>query len=171
MMNRPLVPFVVSWSGENAYEVRPCRWAGGKLAVWQRHAPGVGRPLFEDLHMVRSRRAVAQWLCAICGEPTAHHDRAWFGLGRADLKRDDGSTWAWSTFNAPNHWRCAEAAASLCPHLAQRGVKPMAFPTPDAIVATNLTQDGPSRGLTLRSGQSVVGPLAFVFSAKPKGAL
>lgn len=172
--SQPVVPFVVAWEGENHYEVRPCRWAGHKPALWQRHAPGTGNPLFEDLHIVRSRRAVAQWLCPICGKATDPSDRFWFGLGEPNLERQDGSHWGFATFNAPNHKRCAEIAAEGCPHLAQSGHKPMRFPTPDAIVAGNLVAVGGSveaTGFSLRPGQTVAGQLFFVWREKPRGAL
>ena len=173
-MTRPDVPWIVAWEGEMRYEVRPCRWAGDRPALWQPEAPGVGKSLFEQLHIVRSRRAVWEWLCPLCGEPTDPDDRFWFGKGKSDLDRGDGSAWGWATFNAPNHRRCAETAAEACPHLAQRAFNPLPFPTPDAIVAGSMVQVGPSiteKGFSLQPGQSVVGQLFFVWRTKPKGAL
>ena len=168
------VPFVVSWSEEQTFDVRPCRWADGKPAIWQRHAPGSGRPMFEDLHMVRARRAVAQWLCAVCGEATNVGDRWWFGKGKADLPREDGTCWPFATANSPLHRRCAELAAEACPHLAGEAARPAPFPMPSAIVAPTLTKAGgavAATGFTLRPGQSVIGPLYLVWRDVPKGGL
>lgn len=168
------VPYVVCWEGEKHYDVRPCRWADGRPALWQRHAPGLGRALYEDLHAVRARRAVAQWLCPICGEVTDPADRYWYGKGTATLERDDGSKWGWATFNAPNHRRCAEIAAEACPHLSEGGFKLLPFPSPNAIVAGNLVRVIGSiadTGFALRPGQTVVGQLWFVWREKPWGAV
>ena len=47
-------------SGERRFEIRPCRWTGGKLTVWPPNKPGEGEPLFRKSHMARQRRAVGQ---------------------------------------------------------------------------------------------------------------
>jgi len=53
-------PWNASWSGENRYEIRPCRYVGGNLAMWSPHLPGVGVPIFAKPHMVRQRKSIAE---------------------------------------------------------------------------------------------------------------
>lgn len=172
-MTRPFVPWAVAWEGEMDYDVRPCEFAGDRPALWQPAAPGVGRPLFERLHIVRSRQAIWEDRCPICGERTEEDDRWWFpSLGRGDIQREDGTTWAWATLNAGYHRACGQSAMDACPHLSHTGHQLMRFPTPDAIFAAHLKQVGPSmQGFTLLPGQIVVSNLFFVWQAKPKGAL
>lgn len=80
----PRVPWNASWSSEDRYEIRPCRWVGGKMALWSPHAPGVGKPIFAKPHMVRQRRSIAEMRCTVCGERTPLNDRWWFRLGRVE---------------------------------------------------------------------------------------
>ncbi len=61
------VPWNAGWSSEARYEVRPCRWVGGRLALWSPHTPGVGKPIFAKPHMVRQRRSIAEMRCTVCG--------------------------------------------------------------------------------------------------------
>lgn len=172
-MTRPFVPWAVAWEGEMDYDVRPCEFAGDRPALWQPAAPGVGRPLFERLQIVRSRQAIWEDRCPICGECTDEDDRWWFpSLGRGDIQREDGTTWAWATLNAGYHRACGHSAMDACPHLSHTGHQLMPMPRPDAIFAAHLKQVGPSmQGFTLLPGQIVVSNLFFVWQAKPKGAL
>lgn len=113
MMAMPKVPWNAAWTGEGRYEVRPCRWVGGKLALWSPHAPGEGKPVFARPHMVRQRRSIAEMRCTVCGEKTPADDRWWFKLGRVE----DGY---FMTTEAPVHRVCAEYALKVCPHLRDR---------------------------------------------------
>src|SRR5437870_2261512 len=97
------VPWNAAWSGELRYEVRPCRWAGGNLALWSPHAPGDGKPVFAKPHMVRQRRSIAEMRCTVCGERTIAPDRWWFKLGSF------AEGWFMTT-EAPVHRTCAEFA-------------------------------------------------------------
>lgn len=108
------VPWNASWTAEAAYEVRPCRWVGGKLALWSPHRPGEGRPVFAKPHMVRQRRSIAEMRCTVCGEKTPENDRWWFKLGRMQ----EGY---FMTTEAPVHRACADYALTVCPHLKGRG--------------------------------------------------
>lgn len=108
------VPWNAAWSSEDRYEIRPCRYAGGALAVWSPHSPGVGRPIFAKPHMVRQRMAIAKMLCTVCGHGTPKDDRWWFALG--------GYQEGWfMTTEAPVHRACADLALKLCPHLQRNG--------------------------------------------------
>lgn len=104
------VPWNAGWSSEDRYEVRPCRWAGGALAMWSPHSPGAGRPVFAKPHMVRQRKSIVLMLCTVCGEPTPPGDRWWFALGQFQ----EGY---FMTTEAPVHRRCADRALTVCPHL------------------------------------------------------
>lgn len=117
------VPWNASWTGESQYEIRNCRWAGGRQAIWQNHAPGVGQPIFAKPHMVRQRRSIAEWRCTVCGEKTAEDDRWWFRLGR--IHEDEGY---YMTTEAPVHRACADHAKVICPHLRSLGVEPEPMP-------------------------------------------
>lgn len=103
-------PWNAAWTSELRYEVRPCRWVNGALAIWSPHSPGVGRPVFAKPHMVRQRMSIALMLCTVCGKPTAPRDRWWFGLGTFR------ENWFMTT-EAPVHRACAEHALTVCPHL------------------------------------------------------
>lgn len=70
-------PWNAMWSEDDRYEVRPCRHAGGQLAIWQpQTCKGFARP-----NMVRQRKSIAELVCTVCGLPTAVNDRWWFALG------------------------------------------------------------------------------------------
>lgn len=105
-----LVPWNACWSSEARYEIRPCRWVGGALAIWSPHSPNKGRPLFAKPHAVRQRQSIAQFLCTVCGKHTPTNDRWWFKLGRFQ------EGWFMTT-EAPVHRRCGELALENCPHL------------------------------------------------------
>jgi len=107
------VPWNAAWSAEMAYEVRPCRWVGGRLALWSPHKPGEGKPVFARPHTVRQRRSIAELRCTVCGERTSAEDRWWFGLGRVE------EGWFMTT-EAPVHHACALHALAVCPHLRGR---------------------------------------------------
>jgi len=85
------------------FELRPCRFVGGALALHQRWAPSVGRPLFAKPHAVRQRRSVAKLLCTVCGKHTPAFDRFWFQHGEFR----DG---LFMTVEAPVHKKCGELA-------------------------------------------------------------
>lgn len=112
-MDMPAVPWNAAWTGEDRYEVRPCRYASGALALWQPFAPGSGKPVFAKPHMVRQRRSIAEMRCTVCGERTSARDRWWFKLGRMQ------EGWFMTT-EAPVHRACADHALKVCPHLRGR---------------------------------------------------
>lgn len=107
------VPWNAVWSGEQRYEIRPCRWVQGRLALWSPHAPGEGTPVFAKPHTVRQRRAIAEMRCSVCGDVTAKNDRWWFKLGRIQ----EGYL---MTTESPVHKTCADHALKVCPHLRGR---------------------------------------------------
>lgn len=155
------VPWNASWSGEDRYEVRPCRWAGGKLAIWSPHAPGTGKPIFAKPHMVRQRRSVAQFLCTVCGHHTPSGDRWWFRLGSL-------SEGMFMTTEAPVHGDCAALAMTVCPHLQSLGARPEPFPEPHAVMSALVGGSAVGRdfGLRITPDRPVIGHLKFAWSAR-----
>lgn len=123
-----IVPWNAGWTGEEQFEVRPCRYAGNRLAVWQPFKPGAGSPIFAKPHQVRQRKSIAEMRCTVCGERTPASDRWWFGLGGFN------GDW-WMTTEAPVHRRCADAALAACPHLRARGVAPQPMPSGYSVIA------------------------------------
>lgn len=158
-----IVPWNASWSEEDRYEVRPCRWAGGKPAVWAPHKPGEGRPIFAKPHMVRQRRSIAEMRCTVCGEKTPPWNRWWFGLGQPSV---DG--FAFVTSESPVHHDCATVALRHCPHLRALGVQPGRMPPADAILSAIIGGPAVDRdfGLDLR-GREVIGHLKLAWRRPP----
>lgn len=153
-----IVPWNAAWSGEDLYGIRPCRWAGGELAVWQRHSPGEGKPLFAKPHVVRQRRSIAELRCTVCGERTPPGDRWWFRLGAPQ----DG---LFMTTEAPVHHACALRALRLCPHL--RGREDALAPFPAGYRILSAIVGGPAMaadfGLTIPPGRRVIGSLKLAW--------
>lgn len=160
-----MVPWNASWSEEDYYEVRPCRWAGGKPAVWSPHKPGQGKPIFAKPHMVRQRRSIAEMRCTVCGEKTGpgFYDRWWFGLGQANV---DG--FAFVTSESPVHHDCAAVALRHCPHLRALGVLPEPMPPATHVISAIVGGAAVDRdfGLDLR-GRKVIGHLNLAWRYMP----
>lgn len=157
-----LVPWNASWTGEDLYEVRNCRWASGRPAIWSPHRPGEGKPIFAKPHMVRQRRSIQEMRCTVCGEQTPAWDRWWFRLGN----QIDG--WAFATTEAPVHRACADLALRVCPHLRRLDDGPVPFDPPDAVVRAVVGGAATERdfGVNL-GGRAVVGHLKFVWKRLP----
>lgn len=154
-----IAPWNAMWTSEARYELRPCRWAGGTLAIWMPHSPGEGQPLFAKPHIVRQRRSIAQMLCTVCGKPTLAKDRWWFALGEY---RGDWYT----TTEAPVHRHCAEFALTVCPHLrrkeAAQDLTP--FPSGYSIMQTLVGGHKVEEDFALKlNGRRVVGSLKFAW--------
>jgi hypothetical protein len=151
------VPWNALWSAEQRYEIRPCRWAGGRLAIWSPHNPGAGRPIFAKPQCVRQRQSVARFLCTVCGDPTPKDDRWWFGHGQF-------LEGMFMTGEAPVHHACAELALSKCPHLKGREGDLARFPTGHSIayamVGGSLTDE--DFGVRI-AGRKVVGAMKFAW--------
>ena len=113
----PRVPWITSWSSEDRYGVRPCRWADGRLAVWEPHTPGVGYPCWRVRHIVRARQAVVRQLCGVCGQHFPPDDRWLVPFGR--YERIDDAV-AYVLAEPASHRAClSHAMALLCPALSK----------------------------------------------------
>lgn len=143
------VPWNAGWTAEERFEVRPCRYANGHLAVWQPFAPGEGKPIFAKPHQVRQRRSIAEMRCTVCGEKTRPDDRWWFGLGTAVGDR-------WMTTEAPVHRACADHAFETCPHLRARGVPASPMPRGHSVIAALVAGPAVLRDMGIDVGNRVV---------------
>jgi hypothetical protein len=151
-----LVPWNAQWSGEQRYEIRPCRWAAGRLAIWQPHSPCVGRPVFAKPHSVRQRQSVARFLCTVCGDPTPPKDRWWFGHG-------EFREGMFMTQEAPVHRICAEIALSKCPHLRGREADLARFPSGHSIAFAILGGTVDADFNVKMAGRTVIGAMKFAW--------
>ncbi len=135
------VPWVTSWTGEAIDGATPCLTVGGRLALFQDQAPGVGKPQYSKNHLVRQRLSVVEMRCPMCGERTQEADRwtqiakrrtagelrARGGNIRPDINDDQVLIDAGSI--APLHRRCVDRSMRYCPHLrASEDVLIMRFP-------------------------------------------
>lgn len=153
------VPWNAGWTSEERFEVRPCRWVGGRLALWQPHTPGIGDPIFAKPHSVRQRRSIAEMRCTVCGEVTPPDDRWWFGLGNRDAGR-------WITTEAPVHRFCADMAFEICPRLRSRGQPPERLPPGYSIIMAEIAGDAVEAdfGIALQ-GRTIAGSLKLAWPA------
>lgn len=153
-----IVPWNASWTAEARFDVRPCRWANGSLAMHQAFRPGAGKPLFAKPHLVRQRRSVAEMRCTVCGERTSPADRWWFGAGETR----DGM---FMTTEAPVHLDCARTALRLCPFLKGRESDVRPFPDRWNVVATMVGGAAVEQdfGVRISPGRTVVGSLKFAW--------
>lgn len=153
------VPWNASWAGEARLEIRPCKYAGGELAVWQKTAQGVGRPIFTKPHFVRQRISIARYVCTVCGEHAPAEDRWWFALGAYR------GEWFMTT-EAPVHKKCAEHALQVCPHLKLKnaGENLSRFPVGARVIASIVGGEKFEKDFGLRlNGRTVVGALKFAW--------
>ena len=154
------VPWNAAWSGEDRYEVRPCRWVRGRLALWSPHAPGAGKPIFAKPHMVRQRRSIAEMRCTVCGNLTPPGDRWWFKLGRLEERH-------FMTTEAPVHRTCADFALTACPHL--RGRAADLEPLPGGFVVVSAIIGGPAVdrdfGIKIDPARKIIGSLKLAWPA------
>ena len=154
------VPWNAAWTGEDRYEIRPCRWAGGRLALWSPHAPGSGKPVFAKPHMVRQRRSIAEMRCTVCGELTPTADRWWFKLGNLVDRH-------FMTTEAPVHRACADFALTVCPHL--RGREAELEPLPGGYVIASAIVGGPAVdrdfGIRFDPARKIIGSLKLAWPA------
>ncbi|HEY9217426.1 MAG TPA: hypothetical protein VIO94_05205 [Phenylobacterium sp.] len=119
------VPWSVAWSGEQAFRIQPSRDFPGRLELDQREARGVGEAQFAALHVTRQRRAMADFLCHVCGRPTEPRDRFIFPAasgGLVDL--EDGSK-LYGCNVPPMHRACSVRARHACPHLGKVDEPPL----------------------------------------------
>lgn len=155
-------PWNASWTGEDRYEVRPCRYAAGRPALWQPFKPGEGSPMFAKPHVVRQRRSIAEGRCTVCGEPTVEGARVFFPRGSWVLEA--GHVF-WATTEAPVHPYCAELALKVCPVLREAGKPAIPFPENPVVLAAKVGGDAVFRdfGLKIPASNPVIGHLKLAY--------
>jgi hypothetical protein len=133
-----VVPYVTAWSEEVnlPYQVvevpgRGIAYADEHVAdrdthgvLWMRtqYRPGVGQPVFGQVHPLRQRQAMRRLLCQVCGGPADRTDEGVLWLMRDH--RDDWPGWpnGMGQNEPPICQPCAPLAAQLCPSLRQGAV-------------------------------------------------
>lgn len=151
------VPWNASWSSEERFEIRPCKYAGNRLAVWQPFKPGQGKPVFAKPHNVRQRRSIAEMRCTVCGEKTEFGNRWWWPRG----------SWQqgfWMTTEAPVHHSCADLAMQRCPELSKAGHAPTPYPEGHKTLFALVGGESFERDFGLKTGgRDVVGSLKLAW--------
>lgn len=151
------VPWSASWSAEERFEIRPCKYAGNRLAVWQPFKPGEGRPIFAKPHNVRQRKSIAEMRCTVCGEKTVMGNRWWWPRGNQQGR------W-WMTTEAPVHSPCADLAIMHCPELRKSGHPPMLFPECHTVLFAIVGGEQFERDFGISTGgRDVVGSLKLAW--------
>lgn len=154
-----IVPWNASWTSEERYEIRPCKYAEGRKALWMPYSPNVGRPIFAKPHMVRQRQSIARFICTVCGKHTPLDDRWWFKLGHMQ----DGH---FITTEAPVHHECGSLGLKLCPHLRGKEADFEEFPMRNLRVLAAMIGAGTTAedfGVNATPENPIVGHLKFAW--------
>lgn len=128
------VPWSVSWTGEQSYELQLSTDFPGLVDLVQAARPGAGEPKFAALHITRHRLGMARHLCHVCGKTTPKRDRYIFPKesGGFVIMPDETSRYAGNV--PPVHLACARQAQKLCPHLRHAFATPVAFPAEPSLL-------------------------------------
>ncbi len=126
------VPWTVSWTGEQHYELALSEDFPGLVDLVQTARPGTGLPRFAALHITRHRAAMRLHLCHVCGRPTVRRDRYIFPVqsGGFVTMPDDSPRYAGNV--PPVHLSCARRAQAQCPHLRKAFAEPIPYPAEEA---------------------------------------
>ncbi|MXQ65467.1 hypothetical protein GQ466_15660 [Actinomadura rayongensis] len=132
-----VVPYITAWSSEQAlpspvvHRNRGIAYADESpvdrdqdSVLWARMSasPGVGRPQFKRIHVLRQRRSMRKLLCQVCGEPkVVRPDGTLFLLSQDEY---DFAPWPEPvlTSNPPVCPPCARLSVGVCPHLRRHFV-------------------------------------------------
>ncbi|MEN3315640.1 MAG: hypothetical protein V7605_1874 [Acidimicrobiaceae bacterium] len=173
-----IVPYVAMWTAEEvlsapvietpvgigyADETAVDRDAQGLLWTRTTVRQGVGKPIYDQLHPLRQRRAMRRMLCQVCAGPADQDER-----GALWLIQDQRSQWAgWpegaQNAHPPLCLRCARISVKACPWLASGYVAVRAHshvngasgglyragrPAPRLVDAVTVTYEDPRRRWT-----------------------
>ena len=125
------VPWSVSWSGEQSFDLKISQNFPGSMEVVQIERPGEGSPMFAAQHVTRHRSGMAHHLCHVCGRRTHKSDRYIFPVQSGGFV-DVGDTRRFAGNVPPVHLACAKRAQRLCPHLSHSYAQPVPFPSEDS---------------------------------------
>jgi hypothetical protein len=127
------VPYIVAWTGEQRPNLpliyhprRGISYSDEILLdrdehgiLWDRMAsqPGIGRPIYDELHPIRQRRAMRQMLCQVCAKPASHTEQGVLWL--LPDHREDWTGWPEGMGNTfpPLCVACARISVRQCPVL------------------------------------------------------
>ena len=127
------VPWSVSWTGEDSYELAASAAFPGYAELMQAQRPGEGVPRFAAVHVTRQRLGVLGQLCHVCGRRTLNGDRYLFPVESGGFAAvGDGMRYAGTV--PPVHLACARRARRLCPHLSHTLADPVRYPAEDSQV-------------------------------------
>ena len=152
------IPWVVPWSGEEAFGFRQSSVFAGLLELTQVERPGEGRPTPIGMNIMRQRRGVIELRCHVCGEETPAEDRYLFPVVTGGFLKVPGGA-RYVSHLPPTHARCAERAQRLCPHLRSRYAKPVAFPRDKGFVAPE--RSVPENLQRIAADLAAPGPLVY----------
>ncbi|MBU6448421.1 MAG: hypothetical protein KGQ26_02230 [Rhodospirillales bacterium] len=126
------VPWSVSWSGEQTYELQLSEDFPGLVDLVQLQRQGEGAPRFSALHVSRHRIGMVSHKCHVCGKTTPRGDRYIFPKesGGFVVMPDESRRYAGNV--PPVHLSCARRAQKLCPHLSSAYAQPIAFPSEES---------------------------------------
>ncbi|WP_156038229.1 hypothetical protein, partial [Acidiphilium angustum] len=128
------VPWSVSWTGEQVFDLQQSQDFPGRMEVVQINEPSKGAPLFAVLHVTRHRAGMAEHFCHVCGKQTLKRDRYIFPVQSGSLVTlDDGSV-RYAGNVPPVHWTCGKRARALCPHLSHTFAHPVPFPAEESLL-------------------------------------
>ncbi len=123
------VPWTVSWTGEQSYDLHPSALFPGLTELVQTEALGLGTPRFAAVHLGRQRAGMVEHLCHVCGRRTPARDRYIFPANSGNFVTIDDNSRRYAGNVPPVHLACAHRAQRLCPHL--RGAMARLLPYPD----------------------------------------
>lgn len=127
------VPWGVSWTAEDRFDLEPSRAFPGYMDLIQAERPGDGAPRFAAMHVTRQRRGIVDQLCHLCGRRTLTRDRYIFPVESGGFVTvSKTSRYAGSV--PPVHLSCGKRARSLCPHLSHALAEPVPYPGEESLV-------------------------------------
>jgi hypothetical protein len=152
------VPWSVSWTGEDFYELKPSIDFPGFTDLVQAQKPGVGSPVFAVLNVTRQRIGMVHHLCHVCGRPTTRRDRYLFPLESGGFVTMTDGEVRYGGNVPPLHLACARRARRQCPHLGASIASPVAFPSDEGrlVQRTDVVPGMEDLAKRLPRGQAVI---------------
>ena len=123
------VPWVVAWSGEQDFDLRPSASFPGRIEIVQAERPGTGVPLLNGMHIGRQRLGLVRHLCHVCGAFTPRGDRYLFPQSTGTFVASKSGEQRYVNHVPPVHAACVARARAMCPHLIQSAPRMVRFPS------------------------------------------
>lgn len=129
---RDSVPWTVSWSGEERFDIVESEDFPGLVDLVQVDRAGEGVPRFKALHVTRLRAGMARHICHVCGRPTPRNDRYLLPVQSGGFVSAGEDPFRYAANVPPLHLACTRTAQRLCPHLRQATIPPIAYPSEES---------------------------------------